>query len=74
MNKENNIETGDTHTVLKINMSDNKLSIMMCPALILANKRTIKAKGFVNIPIISIGIIMGNKSGGTPGVAKICFQ
>ena len=39
----------------------------------LANKRIISAKGLVNIPIISTGIIMGQSAIGTGGI-KICFQ
>src|SRR5690554_1783176 len=54
-----------------IPVNDN---IIMCPAVIFANKRTIKANGLANIPIISTGIIIGNKAIGTPGVEKICFQ
>ena len=55
-------------------MSEIKLSTMMCPAVILANKRIIKAKGLVKTLNISIGIISGNIQVGTPGGAKICFQ
>ena len=47
---------------------------MMCPAVILANKRIISAKGLVNILSTSIGIIIGNIHVGTPGGAKMCFQ
>lgn len=54
-----------------IPVNDN---IIMCPAVMFANKRIIKAKGFVKIPIISTGIIIGNNQAGTPGVAKICLQ
>jgi hypothetical protein len=46
----------------------------MCPAVMFANKRIIKAKGFDIIPINSTGIIIGLNHQGTPGVAKTCFQ
>jgi hypothetical protein len=46
----------------------------MCPADMFAKRRIINANGFVNIPTISIGIMIGIKAMGTPGVAKICFQ
>ena len=39
-----------------------------------AKRRTIKAKGFVNIPIISTGIIIGLSHNGNPGVQKMSFQ
>ena len=45
----------------------------MCPAVIFANKRMIRAKGFVNVPMISTGIIIGYNAIGTGG-SKICFQ
>ena len=54
-----------------IEMRDNTI---MCPAVMFANKRIINANGLVKIPTNSIGIIIGNKAHGTPGVAKICFQ
>lgn len=74
MNSAKTTDTGETHTVPKIKMSEIKLKMMMCPAVILANKRTIKANGLVKILSISTGIIIGAKKGDTPGVAKICFQ
>src|SRR5690554_109832 len=54
-----------------IPVNDN---MIMCPAVMFANKRIIKANGFVIIPISSIGIIIGNNAIGTPGVLKICIQ
>ena len=45
----------------------------MCPAVMLANNLIIKAKGFVKIPKISIGTIIGIKTNGVGGL-KICFQ
>lgn len=47
---------------------------MICPAVMFANKRTVKANGFVKTPTISIGIIIGNKAAGTPGGLKMCAQ
>jgi hypothetical protein len=46
----------------------------MCPAVMLANNRIIKANGFVKIPINSIGtrIILTNE--GIPGATNISFQ
>ena len=47
---------------------------MICPAEIFANSLIIKANGFVNIPTISMGIMIGIKANGTPGGLKICPQ
>ena len=47
---------------------------MIWPAVMFAKRRTIKAKGFVNIPIISTGIIIGLSHNGNPGVQKMSFQ
>ena len=47
---------------------------MMWPAVMFANKRIINANGFVKIPTISKGIIIGIKATGTPGGQKMCFQ
>ena len=70
MGTDNNPQASDLFMKI-IEISDNT---MMCPAVMFANKRIIKAKGLVKIPTNSIGIIMGNKAHGTPGVAKMCFQ
>lgn len=59
---------------LLMKMIEIKASIIMCPADMFAKRRIINANGFVNIPTISIGIMIGIKAMGTPGVAKICFQ
>ena len=53
---------------------DIRLSTIICPAVIFAKRRIIRAKGLVNIPIISTGIIIGASQTGTPGVLKICCQ
>ena len=42
----------------KINISEIKQIITMCPATMLANRRIIKARGFINIPANSTGIKM----------------
>lgn len=55
-------------------MIETNAKMIMCPAVMLANKRIIKAKGFVKIPTSSIGIMIGNNAFGTPGVAKMCPQ
>ena len=70
----NGTETAATPKFLNKNMKLRILSMMMCPAVMLANKRIIKAKGLVKIPINSTGIIIGSNAIGTPGVANICFQ
>ena len=38
----------------------------MCPAVMLANRRTQRAKGLVNIPTISTGIMIGSSQKGMP--------
>ena len=58
---------------MKINVI--KLKMMICPATMLAKRRTIKAKGLVNTPNNSTGNIMINRTTiGTPGYQKICAQ
>ena len=52
---------------LNINIKQTKLKIKMWPAVMLANKRIINAKGLVNKPIISTGIIKGHNHFGTCG-------
>ena len=56
------------------NIKAIKLKITMCPAVIATNKRTIKANGLVNRPMISTGTMINNNGTGTPGVANTCFQ
>ena len=68
------IDTGATVRELKIKIRQIRLKITICPAVIFANNRIIRANGFENNPIISTGIIIGRSQNGTPGVAKICFQ
>lgn len=55
-------------------MSETKLRIIMCPAVILANNLIIKAKGFVNNPINSTGIRKNLTQTGMPGIQNKCIQ
>ena len=55
-------------------IKDIKLNIIICPAVIFAKSRIIKANGFVKTPKISMGIIIGNKAKGVPGGLTRCFQ
>ena len=57
----------------KINISETRQMIMICPAIIFANNRIINAKGFVNMPRNSTRIKMGLTPSGTGGL-KICPQ
>jgi hypothetical protein len=52
-------------------ISDDILSIIMCPAVILANSRTINANGLVNILTISIGAKIIFTQNGIPGGATM---
>ena len=57
-------------------MSDISDNIIICPPIMLANKRTIKAAGLVNIPNTSIKGMIGNGNfnhNGTSG-QNISFQ
>ena len=47
---------------------------IMCPAVMLANKRINNAAGLIKIPAISIGTKIGYKAKGTPGGINMCFQ
>lgn len=74
MNNENPTDTGAINTLLNIKIRDIKDKMMICPAVMFANKRIVNENGFTNIPMISIGarnIFIGT---GTPGIQKICFQ
>jgi hypothetical protein len=53
---------------------DIKLNIIICPAVMFAKSLIMRAKGFVNTPNISIGIIIGNSGNGVPGGFTRCFQ
>ncbi len=73
MNKTNPTDTGAIKIDLNTKINEIKLNMMMCPAVMLANKRIINAKGFVKTPITSIGTIIGQSAKGTGG-KKMCFQ
>ena len=73
MNKTNPTDTGAIKIDLNTKINEIKLNIMMWPAVMLANKRIINAKGFVKTPITSIGTMIGYKAKGTGG-KKMCFQ
>lgn len=68
------IDTGATARESKIKIRQMRLNTIICPAVMFANKRIIRANGLENNPIISTGIIIGKSQTGTPGAAKICFQ
>ena len=74
MNITKRIETGATRSDSKMKIRQIRLSTIICPAVMFANKRIISANGFEKIPMISTGIIIGKSQKGTPGVAKICLQ
>src|SRR5690606_13943607 len=74
INNEKATETGATATVSKIKINDINAKMIMCPAVIFANKRIINEIGFTNIPTISIGIKKIFIGTGTPGIQNICFQ
>ena len=81
MNTANATESGEKPqpaTALiepNIKIKEIKLKIIMCPATMFANKRTISAKGFVNTPKSSTGNMMKIRTNkGTPGNQKICPQ
>lgn len=71
MNITNKIETGATARDLDMKIRQTRLSTIMCPAVIFAKRRIIRANGFEKIPMISTGIITGSSQKGTPGVAKV---
>ena len=82
INNTNNTEIGATdHPATALaplfeatKINDIKLNIIICPAVIFAKSRIIRAKGFVKTPKISIGIIIGNNATGVPGGFTRCFQ
>jgi hypothetical protein len=69
INNTKSIDTGAIASDLKMNIRLTRLRMIICPAVIFANKRTMRANGFANIPITSTGIMIGNNQRGTPGVA-----
>ena len=48
-----------------------RLRTMMCPAVMFAKRRIIKAKGLVKMPKISIGMRMGFTKAGVPGAVRL---
>jgi len=59
----------------KINIKTTKLKMMICPAIMLANKRMINAAGLIsNTPASSIGININLTKKGTPGGQNIWPQ
>ena len=50
---------------MSIKLTNDKM--MMWPAVMFAVKRIINTMGFKNIPMISIGMMMGITNTGTPG-------
>ena len=58
----------------KINISEIKQIIMMCPATILAKRRMIRANGLMKTLMNSTGTRINLTPNGTPGGLKICAQ
>jgi len=54
-----NTEIGETRILLSMKIILIKERMTICPAVMFANNRMHRAKGFVNCPMISTGIIMG---------------
>ena len=74
MNTEKNNDAGANHKLLKINISDIKLNIIICPAEIFANNLIINEIGLMKIPKNSIGAKNSFIGTGIPCIQKICFQ
>ena len=74
INTEKNSDAGANQMLLKINMSDIKLNIIICPADMLANNLIIREIGLIKIPKNSIGARNNFIGTGMPGIQKICFQ
>ena len=74
MNTEKAIDTGENAQPIallrppKMNISEIRQIIMMCPASILANKRMISANGLVNTPRNSTSTNIGLMAPGTGGL------
>ena len=54
------------HSLCRMEIKPKKTKIATWPPVILANRRTHKAKGLTNKPINSTGIKMMSSTGGTP--------
>ena len=74
INTEKNSDAGANQILLKINMSDIKLNIIICPAEMLANNLIIKEIGLIKMPKNSIGARNNFIGAGMPGIQKMCFQ
>ena len=74
INTEKNSDAGANQILLKINISDIKLNIIICPADILANNLIIREIGLIKMPKNSIGARNNFIGTGMPGIQKICFQ
>ena len=74
INTEKNSDAGANQILLKINMSDIKLNIIICPADMLANNLIIREIGLIKIHKNSIGARNNFIGTGMPGIQKICFQ
>ena len=74
MNTEKKIDAGDIQILSAINIREIKLSMMICPAEMFANKRIINEMGLIKIPANSIGARNNFIGVGNPGIQKICFQ
>ena len=71
---EKKSEAGANNKLLKINIRDIKLNIIICPAEMFANNLIISEMGFIKIPKNSIGAKNNFIGTGIPGIQKICFQ
>ena len=60
------IEIGATRTLLKTKIRPIKAKMTICPAVIFANKRTVKAKALAKSPRNSTMNITGATNAGTP--------
>jgi len=67
INKAKGTETNPIIADLNTNIKPINEMTMICPAVIFANKRIIKAIGLINIPAISIGINIGQIAFGACG-------
>ncbi len=74
INTEKNSDAGANQILLKINISDIKLNIIICPADMLANNLIIREIGLIKIPKNSIGARNNFIGTGMPGIQKMCFQ
>ena len=68
INKAKGTDTNDTKTELNTKIKPISASTKMWPAVMFANKRIIKAKGFVTTPTNSMGNNNSFTGTGTPGI------